>query len=114
MSEKPSNASSIQPDQLAIGLLEAAPDAINEAIRALAAERPDIVVCDVHLDEESGTGLWSYTQTDPGLATMTFAFRTATSPAGDLIVDDSRVPIIRRPIEPSQLLEELAAALGMT
>jgi two-component system cell cycle response regulator len=86
---------------------------LRAAIEALGAERPDMVLSDVHIGSKSGAELRAFMRADPDLATLPFAFLTATASAGEQVVpDEPQVRIIHRPIEPSQLLRELAAILG--
>ncbi len=85
---------------------------VQQAKDALRDDRPELVLCDVHLGGESGTDLWTFLQTDPQLAALPFAFLTSTASADEPTVGDSQVRVIRRPIEPAQLLRELRALLA--
>ncbi len=85
---------------------------VQEAKDALRHNRAELVLCDLHLGGESGTDLWTFLQTVPQLAALPFAFLTSTASAEEPTVSDSQVRVIRRPIEPAQLLRELRALLG--
>jgi two-component system cell cycle response regulator len=85
---------------------------LRAAIDALGANRPDVVLSDVHIGSDSGADLRAFMRADPELAALPFAFLTAADVIGEQVVDEPHIRIIHRPIEPSQLLRELAAILG--
>lgn len=84
---------------------------VEEAIAAVDSKCPDLVLSDIHVGPQEGDALLSYLRTVPVLAVVPFAFLTATADFLDPLAREGRVRIIRRPIEPLQLLEEVAALL---
>jgi len=75
---------------------------IDEAVVTAQTIQPDLVLSDVHIRNESGLDLWRRFQNDPALAAIPFAFTTATAGLLDNLPGPAEV--IRRPIEPNQLL----------
>lgn len=84
---------------------------VEDAIAAVDSKCPDLVLSDIHVGPERGNTLLSYLRTVPVLAVVPFAFLTATADFLDPLAREGRVRIIRRPIEPLQLLQEVAALL---
>jgi two-component system cell cycle response regulator len=84
---------------------------IDTAIRAARAELPDLVLCDVHIGAESGTELLTRLRAEPALAPVRFAFLTATADPLDPVFQRERAHVIRRPLEPEQLLAEVEALI---
>ena len=84
---------------------------VNEAIEAVAAARPDLVLSDVHVGRQSGVELLSHLRTVPVFTVVPFAFLSATTDWQDPVLDDGHTPFIRRPIEPAALLDEVKALL---
>jgi two-component system cell cycle response regulator len=85
---------------------------VEEAITSVDADRPDLVLSDVHVGRQSGTALLSHLRAVPVLTVVPFAFLSATIDWQDPIFGDGRAPFIRRPIEPSALLDEVRALLA--
>ena len=85
---------------------------VDEAIAALEAERPDLVLSDIHLGQRSGTELLSYLRSVPTLAVLPFAFTTSTADWHTHLLDGGAAPVIRSPIEPAALLEKVSALLN--
>jgi two-component system cell cycle response regulator len=85
---------------------------VEEAVACANAQRPDLVLSDVHVSHQRGADLLAGLQAVPVLATVPFAFLTATSDAQDTPGSDSPVRVIRRPIEPAALLDEVKALLA--
>ncbi|HEX8347078.1 MAG TPA: response regulator [Actinoplanes sp.] len=84
---------------------------VEEAVAAVGGKCPDLVLSDIHVGVQRGNALLSYLRTVPVLALVPFAFLTATADFLDPLAREGRVRIIRRPIEPRQLLEEVALLL---
>jgi CheY-like chemotaxis protein len=84
---------------------------VDEAIAAVDGDRPDLVVSDVHVRQQSGVGLLSHLRAVPSLAAVPFIFLSATTDWQDPVLADGRVPLLRSPIEPSVLLAEVEALL---
>jgi two-component system cell cycle response regulator len=86
---------------------------VQEAIAAAEESPPDLVLSDVHVGHENGGALLSYLRTVPVLTVVPFAFISATTDwqAGSPEAGEPR--IIRRPIEPSALLDEVRTLLNI-
>jgi two-component system cell cycle response regulator len=84
---------------------------VDEAIAAIDAARPDLVLSDVHVGSQSGVELLSHLRAVPVRTVVPFAFLSATTDRRDPILDEGRTPFIRRPIEPPALLDEVRALL---
>jgi two-component system, cell cycle response regulator len=84
---------------------------VSEAIAATDLVRPDLVLSDVHVGSESGVELLSHLRAVPMLTVVPFAFLSATTDWQNPILGDGKAPFIRRPIEPSDLLDEVRALL---
>jgi CheY-like chemotaxis protein len=84
---------------------------VEEAITSVDADRPDLVLSDVHVGRQSGTALLSHLRAVPVLTVVPFAFLSATVDWQDPILGDGKAPFIRRPIEPSALLDQVRALL---
>lgn len=82
---------------------------IADAVASLRADRPDLVLSDIHLGLESGFDLWRTLQGNAELASVPFAFTTAT--AGQLDVIPGSVYVIHRPVEPGPLLAKIRELL---
>jgi len=85
---------------------------VDEAIAAVEAACPDLVLSDVHLGEHSGGELLSYLRTVPLLTVVPFVFLSATTDWQDPVLGDGTAPIIRCPVEPSVLLAEVKRLLS--
>jgi CheY-like chemotaxis protein len=79
------------------------------AMASLRADRPDLVLSDIHLHGESGFDLWHTLRDDAELASVPFAFTTAT--ASQLDVVPGAVYVIHRPVEPGPLLAKIRELL---
>lgn len=55
-----------------------------EGLAAIAAERPDLVLCDVMMPELDGFSLLGRLRSDPATATIPFVFLTASAEKVDL------------------------------
>jgi two-component system cell cycle response regulator len=84
---------------------------LDEAIDAVDAVCPDLVLSDVHIGDHSGAELLSHLRALPVLTVVPFAFLSATTDWQDPILGDGKARFIRRPIEPSALLDEVSALL---
>jgi two-component system cell cycle response regulator len=84
---------------------------VQEAIVAVGAARPDLVLSDVHVGSQSGAELLSHLRAVPVRTVVPFAFLSATTDWRDPILDGGRTPFIRRPIEPPALLAEVKTLL---
>jgi two-component system cell cycle response regulator len=84
---------------------------VEDAIAAVDAERPDLVLSDIHVGRQSGTELLSYLRGVPSLAVLPFAFVTSTADWQSPVLDGGAAPVINRPIEPAALLERVGALL---
>ena len=84
----------------------------QEAMRAVVHRMPDLFLCDVHLDGELGTEMLEDLHRVPALAAIPFAFVTATADRLESLLRHESVRVIRRPVEPAQLLAEVAALLN--
>ncbi|HLL64509.1 MAG TPA: response regulator [Micromonosporaceae bacterium] len=85
---------------------------VEEAIAAAVEQRPDLVLSDVHVGRQSGTDLLSQVRSIPLLTVVPFAFITATTDWQDPLLGAGTTRIIRRPIDPAALLEEVEALLN--
>jgi two-component system cell cycle response regulator len=84
---------------------------VEEAIAAVEAERPDLVLSDIHVGRQSGTELLSYLRSVPSFAVLPFAFLTSTADWHHPLLEGGTAPVISRPIEPAALLEKVGALL---
>lgn len=83
---------------------------IDEAVASVRTDRPDLVLSDIHLDGESGFDLWRALQHDTELASVPFAFTTATAERLGVVPD--AVYVIHRPVEPGPLLAKIQELLA--
>jgi two-component system cell cycle response regulator len=86
---------------------------VHEAIVAADELRPDLVLSDIHVGREDGAELLSYLRTVPILTVVPFAFISATTDWQARPPDAGEPRIIRRPIEPSALLDEVRTLLNI-
>ena len=84
---------------------------VDDAIAAVDALSPDLVLADVHVGCQSGLELLSHLRAVPVLNAVPLLFLSATADWQDPILADGRVPILLRPIEPTVLLDEVEALL---
>jgi two-component system cell cycle response regulator len=84
---------------------------VEEAITAVDAACPDLVLSDVHVGHQSGAELLLHLRAVPVLTVVPFAFLSATTDWQDPILGDDKAPFIHRPIEPPALLDEVKALL---
>ena len=82
---------------------------VDEAVYAARRDRPDVVLSDVHIRNELGFDLLHRLRATPELASIPFALTTATAELREAGLPETRVEIINRPIEPDQLLAQVAA-----
>jgi two-component system, cell cycle response regulator len=85
---------------------------VHEAIVAAEKLPPDLVLSDIHVGRETGDALLSYLRTVPILTVVPFAFITATTDWQDPLPDAGEPRVIRRPIEPTALLDEVKTLLN--
>ena len=84
---------------------------VEEAIIAVDTACPDLVLSDVHVGNQSGAELLLHLRAVPVLTIVPFAFLSATTDWQDPILGDDKAPLIRRPIEPSTLLDKVKGML---
>jgi two-component system cell cycle response regulator len=84
---------------------------VDEAISAAEDARPDLVLSDVHVGQQSGHDLLARLRAVPILTVVPFAFLSATTDWQDRHLGDGQVTLIRRPIDPAALLDEVEALL---
>lgn len=80
-----------------------AASSIEEALRKIGTDRPDLILSDLHIGTESGLDLHNRIQRDADTAGIPFAFNSASAELVDFHTMQS-VDVIRRPIEPVLLL----------
>ncbi|MEV6638273.1 response regulator [Actinoplanes sp. NPDC051470] len=85
---------------------------VEQAITAAHDAPPDLVLSDVHVGQQSGAQLLSHVRDVPVLAPVPFAFITATADWQDPMLNGGATRVIRRPIEPAALLDEVEALLN--
>ena len=85
---------------------------VEQAITAAEEALPDLVLSDVHVGRQTGAQLLTHVRGVPVLAVVPFAFITATADWQDPLLDADATRIIRRPIEPAALLDEVEALLN--
>ena len=79
-----------------------------EALLAANAERPDLIVLDLHMPGMSGFDVIKALRADPLLATVKVALYTATAPNPELqvLIDAAGVQgVIPKPSEPREVLD---------
>ena len=84
---------------------------VEEAVAAAEDTAPDLVLSDVYVGHQRGTELLSYLRTVPVLAVVPFAFLTDTADWLDPLVMEGKDRVIRRPVDPIVLLDEVDALL---
>lgn len=87
---------------------------VGAALATARAWRPHLILCDVHLDRELGTGLLSAVRSFPELHGTRFAFTTA-SPGPSLeheLREAGACAYFRFPMKPTDLLREVGTLLG--
>lgn len=82
---------------------------VAEGLARARAERPALILSDIHLGRESGFTLFEAVRADPDLAGCTFAFLSSSAKSGG---DDAHraagyAYFIARPIEPNDVLIEV-------
>jgi CheY-like chemotaxis protein len=85
---------------------------VEEAIAAAEDTPPDLMLSDVHVGRQNGKELLSLVRSAPMLSMVPFAFITATTDWQEPLLDGGITRIIRRPIEPAALLDEVEALLN--
>jgi two-component system cell cycle response regulator len=85
---------------------------VEEAIAAAEDTPPDLVLSDVHVGRQNGKELLSLVRSAPMLTTVPFAFITATTDWQEPLLGDGSIRIIRRPIDPAALLDEIRTLLN--
>lgn len=95
------------------GYRVAAAYTIADALRAAHRQRPDLILCDIHLGEESGFDLLSRLRADPDLATIPFAFLSSSAKPHSQVASDAAdvAYFIARPMEPQGVLDVVAELL---
>jgi two-component system cell cycle response regulator len=84
---------------------------VDEAIAAAEDVRPDLVLSDVHVGQQSGQDLLTHLRAVPVLMVVPFAFLSATTDWQDLPMADGQATFIQRPIDPTALLDKVKALL---
>lgn len=88
---------------------------IAEALASARCWRPDLVLCDMHLDQERcGIELFDAIRNDPDLHGTRFAFTSATrgSSVEKAVRESGACAFFRLPMEPNALLQEVGELLG--
>lgn len=85
---------------------------VEEAIAAAEEKRPDLVLSDIHVGPQSGVELLSRVRSLPMLTVVPFAFITATTDWQDPQIGAGTIRVIRRPIDPAALIDEVKALLS--
>lgn len=84
---------------------------VEEAIDVSSSAVPDLVLCDVHIGHRHGLDVLRHVRASPALRAVPFAFITATAHWLDPDVMASGMLVIRRPIEPAELIAHVEALL---
>jgi two-component system cell cycle response regulator len=84
---------------------------VEAAIAAADEKCPDVVLSDLHVGHQRGTELLAHMRAVPTLSVVPFAFLTATADRLDPMLRDGTVRLIRRPIDPVALLDEVRVLL---
>lgn len=84
---------------------------VDDALRIVNTEDPVLVLSDMNIAGESGVDFLHRLDASKQLSKMTFAFVTATWTGNDSLFSELGVEVIRRPIEPEQLLQKIDALL---
>jgi two-component system cell cycle response regulator len=85
---------------------------VEEAITSAEDTPPDLMLSDVHVGRQNGGELLSWVRSVPMLTMVPFAFITATTDWQDPLLGEGSIHIIRRPIDPRALLDEIRALLN--
>lgn len=94
---------------LDLRVLEAS--SVGEALTIVNDERPALVLSDMHIGRERGIDLLRCLEESGQLSELTFAFVTATWAGNEALFDEWGIEVIRRPIEPGDLVERVKALL---
>lgn len=89
-------------------------DAVDSALQLARSARPALVICDIQLSHHDGFELLGQLQADPELSRIAFVFITSTCDEHSMRARALQLGADRcllRPIEPAQLLQEIAACL---
>jgi CheY-like chemotaxis protein len=78
----------------------------REALQTLATARPSVIILDLLMPGMTGEEFLEHRAADPPLAEIPVIVLSATTP---LRIGDGRTPILRKPIDPVQLLDAIAA-----
>jgi len=90
---------------------------VEDAITLAEKDRPDLVLCDLHMRPQSGHALLEIAQSNPSLKEIPIAIISSTyTREGERVecLDRGAARFIKRPIEPEALLDEIAQALAQT
>lgn len=88
---------------------------VSEATDLARKQPPDLILCDVHLERESGLDFLRAVRSDPRLRAIPFIFVTASAPTLESATAKLAAGVSRflvRPIEPQILLGEIEACLN--
>jgi two-component system, cell cycle response regulator len=85
-------------------------DNVESALELLRKKKPDVLLCDLHMQPQDGFDLLDRTKTDPDLRRVPVAIISSTSTeVSDALecLERGAAHFIRRPIEPEMLLAEI-------
>lgn len=90
-----------------------APD-VEAALKVTQRDRPDLILCDVHMPTDDGFVLLDELRQNPSTTNIPFVFLSSTSKSEDVVRARSHevAGFITRPIDPLELLETLEKTLG--
>jgi len=85
----------------------------EEGIKMVQQDRPDLIVCDVHLPKLDGYGVVKYFKNDPVLRSIPIIAVTALAMVGDSekLLNAGFDGYIGKPIEPEQFVRQVEAFL---
>ena len=113
--DTPSNIDFVRSTLEPSGYKVLAASGVREAIDLAREQRPDAILCDLHMVPEDGRDMLRIAQATASLATIPFAIISTTFEAEREIracMEGGAAIFIRRPIEPRALLAEVAALLA--
>ena len=84
-----------------------------EAIRIARRERPQLVVLDLEMAERTGGGLLDLVRNEPSLQNIPVLLVSSRSEAEETARQHAFVGVVRKPVQPAQLIDAISRALNL-
>ena len=95
---------------LDVGYEVAMAGSAHAALRRLQSERPSLIVLDLLMPGMSGEEFLARHHADPALADIPVIVLTATPT--EFLESDGRTPVLRKPVDPDELLDLVASMIS--